>query len=315
MNECNEPPSGKTDPAPAQTPAPDSFPYRILLADDETALVTIYSGALTRCGYSVATAADGADAWKALQEVSYDLLITDNIMPHLTGPELINQLRVEGMTLPVILISGTMPPEDLERHPWLHYARLAKPFTIEQLLTAVKTALIEPPTLAETLRPTMEFIRPEDKTLPAAQPEIAAKPATTNPRQRILVVDDNSDTRKLSMDVLTHAGYAVEAAKDGAAGWVAIQANNYDLVVTDNQMPNLTGLQMIEKLRSAQMEVPVIMATGILPLHEFTRKPWLKPDAMLQKPFSATELVDMVRNVLRTDDGNGGGETLLPKYL
>jgi DNA-binding response OmpR family regulator len=155
-------------------------------------------------------------------------------------------------------------------------------------------------------------MNPEDSLLTKSEAPLGA---LTGP-QRILVVDDDNDLRQLSINALTGAGYDVQGAEDGAAGWLALRANDYDLVVTDNQMPNMTGLEMIEKLRSAHMELPVIMATGLLPRHEFTRKPWLKPDAMLQRPFSSNELVETVRNVLRTDDGNeGGGETLLPKYL
>jgi CheY-like chemotaxis protein len=141
-------------------------------------------------------------------------------------------------------------------------------------------------------------------------------PVNSPQRVCVLVVDDDSDTRQLTVDVLAGSGYDVESVKDGAAGWEAIQANCYDLVVTDNKMPRMTGIEMLEKLRSARMAVPVIMATGDLPLHEFARKPWLKPDAMLQRPFSNGELLETVRNVLHIDDGNDGGkETLLPKYL
>src|SRR6185369_4261945 len=73
---------------------------------------------------------------------SYDLLITDNRMPRVTGLELIKKLRSEDMTLPVILASGTVPVEELNRHPWLQLdASLPKPFTITQLLETVKTVL------------------------------------------------------------------------------------------------------------------------------------------------------------------------------
>lgn len=140
-------------------------------------------------------------------------------------------------------------------------------------------------------------------------------PALPGPR-RILLVDDEKDARQFSMEVLTAAGYLVEGFNDGAAGWKALQANNYDLVVTDNKMPKMTGIEMIEKLRSAHMEIPVILATGALPVHEFVRKPWLIPDAMLQRPFSSDQLLETVRNVLGTDDGNESGkETLLPQSL
>ena len=120
-----------------------------------------------------------------------------------------------------------------------------------------------------------------------------------NPSHRILVVDDDSDTRKLSMDVLLGSGYDVDGVTDGAAGWKALQTgNNYDLVVTDNKMPNMTGIEMIEKLRSERITVPVIMATQYLPMHEFARKPWLTPDAMLQRPFSNDDLLKTVKKVL-----------------
>jgi CheY-like chemotaxis protein len=124
----------------------------------------------------------------------------------------------------------------------------------------------------------------------------------TNQPRRILVVDDNSDTRQLSADVLAGSGYDVEAVKDGAAGWEALQADHYDLVITDNKMPRMTGLEMIEKLRSARSPVPVVMATTYLPVFEFARKPWLKPEAALQRPFSTDELLATVKKILHPPD-------------
>lgn len=145
---------------------------------------------------------------------------------------------------------------------------------------------------------------------------IAAIEKRTNPPRRILVVDDDPDTRQLSVDVLTVSGFDIETARDGAAGWDAIQTTEYDLVITDNQMPRMTGIKMIEKLRSSRMTVPVIMATRYLPTYEFARRPWLKPDGQLQRPFSNAELLEAVKKILGTDDDEDGqNESLLPKYL
>jgi len=132
-------------------------------------------------------------------------------------------------------------------------------------------------------------------------------PCPANSPQRVLVVDDDSDARQLSLEVLAGAGYHVEGVKDGAAGWEALETNRYDLVITDNKMPRMTGLEMIEKLHSASRAVPVIMVTGYSAIQDFARKPWLKPDATLQKPFSNAALLEVVKRVLRTDDGNDGG--------
>ena len=120
--------------------------------------------------------------------------------------------------------------------------------------------------------------------------------------RRILVVDDDSGVRQLTVNVLANSGYDVKAAKDGAAGWEALQAGSYDLIVTDNKMPRVTGIEMIERLRSARMTIPVIMATGCFPTNELARKPWLTPDAMLQRPHSNDDLLAAVKEILRAKD-------------
>ncbi len=138
----------------------------------------------------------------------------------------------------------------------------------------------------------------------AEKPAFSPARALQNSPPRILVVDDDRDTRQLSCDVLAGSGYDVAAVQDGAAGWDTLQAGHYDLVITDNKMPRMTGIEMIEKLRAARMAVPVLMATGYLPAHEFERQPWLKPDALLQRPFSNDDLLEAVKKILRPDAGN-----------
>jgi DNA-binding NtrC family response regulator len=148
-----------------------------------------------------------------------------------------------------------------------------------------------------------------------APAEAPLRHQTTSPR-RILVVDDDRDTRQLSVDLLFDSGYNVEAAKDGAAGWKALQDTKFDLVITDNKMPLMTGIEMIEKLRDANMPLPVIMATQFPPVDEFHRKPWLIPDATLERPFTNDELLGLVKRILGTDDGRDDvKESLVPKYL
>ncbi|MGA2867752.1 MAG: response regulator [Verrucomicrobiota bacterium] len=135
-------------------------------------------------------------------------------------------------------------------------------------------------------------------------------------RHRILVVDDSNSVRQLKVDLLVGSGYDVEEARDGADGWEALQTGHYDLIITDNTMPRMTGVEMIEKLRSASMTVPVIMATGLLPVFVFSRKPWLKPDVALTIPFSDNDLLAAVKRILDKDDGDDlPPATLLPKHL
>ena len=123
-----------------------------------------------------------------------------------------------------------------------------------------------------------------------------------NPHRRILVVDDDRLVRRHIAEMLIHSGYHVDAAEDGAVAWDMLQLHRYDLLVTDNQMPKVSGVELLKKLHSVRMTLPVIMATGSLPEVEFTRYPWLQPAATLLKPFTGDELLRTVEKVLRVTD-------------
>jgi DNA-binding response OmpR family regulator len=123
-----------------------------------------------------------------------------------------------------------------------------------------------------------------------------------DPRHRILVVDEDSDLRLLYTYALARPGYHVDAAEDGAAGWEALYANRYDLLITDNDVPKVSGVELVRKLRSARMALPVIMAAGRLPTEELARNPSLQLAATLVKPFAVDTLLDTVKNVLRVSD-------------
>jgi PAS domain S-box-containing protein len=133
-------------------------------------------------------------------------------------------------------------------------------------------------------------------------PACAPLQCPAKPPRRILVVDDDNCVRQLTVNALAGSGYDVEGVKDGAAGWESLQAKSYDLIVTDNKMPRVTGIEMIERLRSARMAIPVIMATGCVPTDELAHKPWLTPDAMLQMPYSNDDLLAAVKEILRAKD-------------
>lgn len=146
--------------------------------------------------------------------------------------------------------------------------------------------------------------------LPRAEPPIdiaePIRPAAANAEalrvvkstNRILVVDDEASVRHLTTEMLVRAGFEVDAAPDGAAGWEALQTKRYDLVITDNFMPKVTGIEMVKKLHAANMQLPVIMATAIFPQEEFILHPWLQAIPTLLKPFRSAKLLSTVKKVL-----------------
>jgi DNA-binding response OmpR family regulator len=287
---------------------------RILVVDDEPDIRQLNTEVLIDSGYQADAAEDGAIAWQALNTNSYDLLITDHNIPKVSGIGLLKKLRAARMVLPVIMATGNLPREVFPRYPWLQPAvTLLKPYTVEEFLGAVKKVLRASDSTADQAQ-LFRYRDMKDNKIPQAEESVGATRQFPTNSHRILVVDDDSDVRQFSVDVLVGSGYNVEAVKDGADGWEALQTGNYDLVITDNKMPRMTGIEMIEKLRSARMAVPVIMATRNLPTHEFARNPRLKPDATLQRPCSNDDLLGAVKKILHTEDDNDGHkETLLPK--
>jgi DNA-binding response OmpR family regulator len=137
------------------------------------------------------------------------------------------------------------------------------------------------------------------KISPRGRPARTSFQRQPNPRPRILVVDDEKLIRRVNTEVLTYSGYEVDSAEDGAAAWDALQLNNYDLLITDNDMPKVTGVELIQKILHASMTLPIIMATGSPPEEEFTRYPWLQPNLTLLKPYAFDELLAAVKEVLR----------------
>jgi two-component system OmpR family response regulator len=112
-------------------------------------------------------------------------------------------------------------------------------------------------------------------------------------------VDDDLANRRLNSLLLTRSGYEVDTAEDGQGGWEALHAHHYDLLVTDNTMPRLSGLELVKKLRSAQMMLPVVLASGTLGIAELNSNKWLRITATLWKPFTADQLLEAVKEALR----------------
>jgi len=136
-------------------------------------------------------------------------------------------------------------------------------------------------------------IRLEEAVFDPTPPGQASSP------RRILVADDEAGMRVLLSEVLGDSGYHVDTAEDGAVAWAALQTKPYDLLITDHNMPNVTGEELIKKLRAARMGLPVVMVSGDFPQHEPAQNPPLQLAAKIMKPFVLAELVDTVTSLLR----------------
>jgi DNA-binding response OmpR family regulator len=129
--------------ANARRPAPaDPTRARILIIDDEQGILSFVSRGMAGAGYSVDTAADGAEGLHAALKRSYDLVILDLLMPGMPGIDVLGRLIERKPSQPVIILSAlTDTPSKVNSLELGAEDYLAKPFSFEELLARTRTRL------------------------------------------------------------------------------------------------------------------------------------------------------------------------------
>jgi DNA-binding NtrC family response regulator len=113
--------------------------------------------------------------------------------------------------------------------------------------------------------------------------------------RRILLVDDDVDALELVGEFLASEGFAVETAADGLSALDKLRGFAADVVVTDLEMPGMTGLELIELIHMRQPERPTLLVTGHGDSRVLeTASPNGSPMAYLTKPVNLDELVHTV---------------------
>jgi CheY-like chemotaxis protein len=115
---------------------------RILIVDDDLSVRQLLTAILDDAGYSTAQAENGRDAISQIQNASFDLIITDLVMPEQEGIETIKLLRRDFPQIKVIAMSGAFGGDYLRIAGYLGaHNTLQKPVSVEALLQAVEDAL------------------------------------------------------------------------------------------------------------------------------------------------------------------------------
>jgi len=107
---------------------------------------------------------------------------------------------------------------------------------------------------------------------------------------RLLLIEDNDALRSSLLRGLTAAGYQVEAAADGDAGWAAASEARHELIILDRMLPGLDGLAILTRLRRSGSQVPVLLLTACDGVTERVEGLDAGADDYLAKPFAVPEL-------------------------
>jgi DNA-binding response OmpR family regulator len=115
--------------------------------------------------------------------------------------------------------------------------------------------------------------------------------------QRILVIDDEAALLMALARVLEQSGFEVFTAQSGREATAMILEHPIDLLITDLNMPDEDGFEIIRRLRKDHRELKVIAMSGTFGPNIMTVAQKLGADATLSKPMTGTELLDCIRKL------------------
>ncbi len=116
--------------------------------------------------------------------------------------------------------------------------------------------------------------------------------------KRVLVVDDDREMLKLVRIILEGMGFAVHCAGNGKEALDSLMEKNFDIVITDFDMPGMNGLELSEKIFEIAPHMLIVMVTGELSV-EISRQAVQKGiAAVLPKPYKPNELLRIVKGAV-----------------
>jgi two-component system, chemotaxis family, chemotaxis protein CheY len=122
----------------------------------------------------------------------------------------------------------------------------------------------------------------------------------SDPKMKFLVVDDFSTMRRIVRNLLKELGYTnVDEAEDGAVALQKLQGGGFDFVVTDWNMPNMTGIELLQAIRSSPQlkELPVLMITAEAKKENIIMAAQAGASGYIVKPFTAATMGEKMAKI------------------
>lgn len=263
---------------------------KILLVEDDSLIAEIYMKKFTSAGFEVVNVTTGKAVLKAVAESAYDLVLLDLVIPEMGGMEVLEELRKNPKYPPhlkIVVFSNLSDPEDRKRAVDLG----ANGFIQKTEYTPSKL-IIEVNRLLQVFS---EQGKNESE---------AVTPITKNGK-RILFIEDEPVFVDMFGRRLTQGGYEVVSHGNGVSGVEAASREHFDLVITDAMLPNMTGQEVIERLKSDEKtkHIPIFLLSASLEAEEM--EAWSQSEdvfkAFLKTQITPTELTREVESLFQNN--------------
>ncbi|HEX2334872.1 MAG TPA: response regulator, partial [Hyphomicrobiaceae bacterium] len=273
-------------PAPSQKEAQESTPSRgtVLIVEDDPAVLEMLQLLFDAEGHRTLVAADGHKAQELVAQhlTVPDLIIADYNLPKgLNGLETIARLQGQAQhAVPAIILTGDISTDSLREIASHGCVHLNKPVRATELTSLAQRLIAKP--------------------RPAASDNVQQVPLFQGGGESstIFVVDDDRAIREAMRDLLCENGYAVELFADGEAFLGGYRPGREGCLLVDVLMPGMSGVELIERLKTEGHQLPAIMITGSGAVPMAVQAMKAGAVDFIEKPVGHEELLASVKRAL-----------------
>lgn len=263
---------------------------KILIVEDEKVLADVLETKLKKEGYQVEVAYDGRAGYEKIINWAPHLILLDIIMPKMNGYEVLEKMNAEGKKIPVIIISNSGQPVEIEKTTKLGAVDhlIKTQFDTGEVITKVRNYL-------------------SGIKLDSAGKYMSAKKEETKKNNegkfKVLLVEDDNFLRSICSKKLIKEGFEVIEAIDGSQAFKEMEKIKPDVILLDLVMPIMDGFEVLAKIRNNPDKqiaaIPVIILSNLGQDEEIKKAMGLGANMFLVKAnFSTGEIVKKVRKLL-----------------
>ncbi|HEX6736494.1 MAG TPA: response regulator [Azonexus sp.] len=232
---------------------------RVLIVDDNASMRILLSTLLADRGHTVVGAlADGTGVMEAVTRLAPDIVCLDYHLPGRDGLDILHEINSARPEIDVLFMTASEEAAIEQKAADAGAAGfLRKPFGQKQVLDEVQTVV--------AIRQQASAAEHRNETAAAPRADAANRPASVPPgqRPRAVIADDNASIRLLMKGLLSELGLAVVAqASNGEEAIRAAQLHQPAVLFLDVNMPLLSGLEALPKIRQVSPQTAVVMVTG-----------------------------------------------------
>ena len=240
---------------------------KALIVDDNELNIKVASTLLKKYNFTIDSCTNGQDCIKKLlQDDSYDIIFLDDMMPRMSGREVIKKLRqAEGFNIPTIALTANAIEGMKEEYLACGFDDyLSKPIEKVELERVIKTYLnkMVNDNVASTSSTEISSALPLSIKIPEETKKKKLR-YTNCTGMNFLLVDDSEIELKVTGNLLEKNNCKITKVRSGSECIVKVIDKTFDLILMDDQMPNLSGIETIENIEQIDgFKTPIILLTN-----------------------------------------------------